>query len=84
MSSSAICFVRDRTTGAVESISVTSSGAQASDYSSTPWMDAFGRRVIFSSDSTDLVPGDTNGVRDVILHDRGPQGPIFSDMATSP
>jgi len=76
-------FVRDRDTGAVERISVGSTGAQASDYTSSPWMDAFGRRAIFSSDAPDLVSGDTNGVRDVFLHDSGPQGPGFGDTAAS-
>src|SRR2546428_10889153 len=59
--------------GITERVSVQTSGAQAiggtygSYYQS---ISADGRYVLFWSDATNLVPGDTNGTWDVFLHDR--------------
>ncbi|MGH9040631.1 MAG: TolB family protein [Acidimicrobiia bacterium] len=39
-------------------------------FSFRPWISANGRFVAFDSDSPALVTGDTNGVRDVFVHDR--------------
>jgi Tol biopolymer transport system component len=39
-------------------------------FSFRPWISAQGRYVGFDSDSPSLVPGDTNRVRDVFVHDR--------------
>jgi Tol biopolymer transport system component len=63
-------FVRDRETGATERVSVDGQGAQAATGGAEPAISADGRFVAFSSDSPDLVPGDTNGVPDVFVHDR--------------
>jgi Tol biopolymer transport system component len=66
-------FVRDRVLGTTERVSVATSGAQAvggPSGSSHPAISANGRFVAFDSDATNLVPGDTNGVRDVFVHDR--------------
>ena len=62
-------FVRDRLLATTERISVSSSGAQANDRSEYPAISADGRFVAFQSDASDLVPGDTNGVSDVFVHD---------------
>ena len=67
---SADVFVRDRETGATERVSVDSQGAQAANGGASAAISADGRFVAFSSDSPDLVPGDTNGVSDVFVHDR--------------
>jgi hypothetical protein len=50
-------------------VSVDSAGEQGNDNSSagTPWISAAGRYVVFSSDATNLVPEDTNGVDDVFV-----------------
>ncbi|MFO0984573.1 MAG: calcium-binding protein [Planctomycetota bacterium] len=52
--------------------SVDSSGAQANGPSAWPPapVSAEGRFVAFMSEATNLVPGDTNGVLDVFVHDR--------------
>jgi Tol biopolymer transport system component len=65
-------FVHDRQSGATERVSVDSSGAQGNAGSGfvTVSISADGRYVAFVSDSTNLVPGDTNGFRDVFVHDR--------------
>jgi Tol biopolymer transport system component len=63
-------FVHDRLTGSTTRVSVSSSGSQGNFGGSTPSISADGRYVSFESDSVDLVPGDTNGDRDIFLHDR--------------
>jgi Tol biopolymer transport system component len=51
-------------------ISVNSSEAQANGASSSPSTSAGGRFVVFYSDATNLVGGDTNGHQDVFVRDR--------------
>jgi len=51
-------------------VSVSSAGVAGNSWSLLPHMSPDGRFVVFGSDATNLVPGDTNGVRDVFLHDR--------------
>ena len=63
-------FVRDRLNATTERVSVTSNGAQADSDSGAPSISADGRYVAFWSDATNLVPGDTNGCRDIFVHDR--------------
>lgn len=62
-------FVRDRATGTVTRVSVSSSGAQGNGDSNDPAMTPDGRFVAFVSDAPNLVPGDTNGLPDVFVHD---------------
>jgi Tol biopolymer transport system component len=62
-------FRRDRVTGATMLISLTQGGALGNGDSSTPDVSADGRYVVFASDATNLVTGDTNGTRDVFLRD---------------
>lgn len=65
-------FVRDLALGTTERVSVSSS-LGAADLDS--WMDTLsldGRCVVFTSDATNLVAGDTNAAGDVFVHDRGP------------
>jgi Tol biopolymer transport system component len=66
-------FVRDRQTETVERVSVDSAGGQANGgwnglYGLT--MSPDGRFVAFYCEANNLVPGDTNGVADIILRDR--------------
>jgi Tol biopolymer transport system component len=63
-------FVRDRETGAVERVSVATGGMQADGFSDAPAISADGRFVAFESAASNLVEGDTNGVRDIFVHDR--------------
>ncbi len=62
-------FVRDMQTGQLTRVSVDSSGAQSNDHSFLPMISDDGRWVTFQSQATNLVPGDTNGVIDIFLHD---------------
>ena len=63
-------FVHDRETGETERVSVSSAGQDADGASSAPAISADGRYVAFHSDAANLVPGDTNGVMDIFVHDR--------------
>ena len=63
-------FVHDRQTGETNRVSVDSRGRQANGSSAGSSLDGSGRYVAFESLATDLVPGDTNRVSDVFVHDR--------------
>jgi len=63
-------FVRDRSAGTTERISVASDGTQGDGHSGGASICADGRFVAFHSDANNLVPGDTNGKRDVFVGDR--------------
>ncbi len=59
-----------RSAGNAELVSVSSSGEKANGHSSSPSISGDGRYVAFSSDATNLVAGDKNGVEDVFVRDR--------------
>jgi len=66
-------FVRDRLVGMTTLVSVASDGSQANSYSAifgAPSISADGRYVAFTSDASNLVPGDTNNAIDVFVRDR--------------
>lgn len=63
-------FVRDRSTGTTERVSVSSGGAQGNGQSAGPALSADGRFVAWGSGATNLVAGDTNGTYDGFLRDR--------------
>jgi Tol biopolymer transport system component len=62
-------FVRNRTKGTTERVSVSAQGAQADGDSFNPSISADGRFVAFESDATNLVSTDTNAMLDVFVHD---------------
>ena len=63
-------FVHDRKTGLTSRASVDSAGQQGNGLSVLPTLSRDGRYVAFESDATNLVAGDTNGARDIFVHDR--------------
>lgn len=63
-------FVHDRQTGATTRVSVTTGAIQGNNTSRAGFLSANGRLVAFESDATNLMSGDTNGVRDLFVHDR--------------
>jgi Tol biopolymer transport system component len=63
-------FVRDRQTGTTSRVSRSSAGVQENDHSNAPSISADGRYVVFESDATNLVAGDSNGMSDVFVRDR--------------
>lgn len=67
-------FRKDTWTGAIERANVSTAGLQGtytSPYSNVieSTMSSDGRFIVFSTDDTNLVPGDTNGSPDVFLRD---------------
>jgi hypothetical protein len=63
-------FLRDRSSGAVEAVSVSNSGTLGSEYSWSGHVSPDGRFVAFTSSAGNLVLNDTNGADDVFLRDR--------------
>lgn len=60
-------FMKDMLTNAVQALSIKSNGARGNGASSSPQISCDGGVVVFSSQATDLVSGDTNGAIDVYL-----------------
>lgn len=71
-------FVHDRLTGQTTRVSIATDGAQGNGGSgggrlapdNTLDISDDGRFVVFESEASNLVPGDTNGVSDIFRHDR--------------
>jgi Tol biopolymer transport system component len=63
-------FVRNRSHGTTERVSISSGGLQGNGSSLSPSISADGRFVAFASDAAFLVPGDTNGTTDIFIRDR--------------
>jgi hypothetical protein len=63
-------FLRDRTNGTTERVSLSDSGAEGNADSSLSSISADGRYVVFESNASNLVAGDTNTTLDVFLRDR--------------
>jgi Tol biopolymer transport system component len=63
-------FLRDRTMGTTERISVSSTGVAGNRNCERPSISADGRFVAFESAADNLVPGDTNKSSDVFVRDR--------------
>lgn len=62
-------FLHDRLNGTTTRISVGSTGQEGDRPSLNPSISADGRFVAFESNSTNLVPGDTNNNSDIFVHD---------------
>ncbi len=62
-------YLRDTQTGTTSLVSVDSAGTAGDGNSTQARVSADGRYVVFASNATNLVAGDTNGVRDIFLRD---------------
>lgn len=63
-------FVRDLVAGTTTLVSVSSTGTKGDKESEWPHLSDDGRYVAFDSWATNLVPGDTNAMSDVFVHDQ--------------
>ena len=64
-------FLRDRQNGTTEGVSLVPAGSSGLvQHSTSPAISADGRFVAFDSTESNLVPGDTNGRRDIFVRDR--------------
>jgi len=71
-------FVRDRLSGTIELASVSTNGSFSNGASEMCALSRDGHYVVFRTDATNLVAGDTNSVIDILLHDRDSTG--FTSM----
>jgi archaellum component FlaF (FlaF/FlaG flagellin family) len=62
-------FVRDLSTNTTTRVSVSSTGNQGNQESGYPSISGDGRFVMFSSEASNLVPGDTNNKTDIFVRD---------------
>lgn len=62
-------YIRDRARGTTE-LAFTTTGGAADGFSHAPALSATGRHLAFRSFAENLVPGDTNELVDVFVHDR--------------
>lgn len=60
-------FLANRSSGAITRVSVDASGNQANGLSGQPSISHDGSLITFTSDATNLVASDANGVRDIFL-----------------
>lgn len=64
-------------------VSVSTAGVEANGPSGPPSISGNGRYVVFASDATNLVAGDTNGLTDIFLRDRDTDADgIFDEPGT--
>lgn len=63
-------FLRDRESGVLRRLSVSPTGEQGNQSSQNASVSEDGRFVVFESEATNLLPGDTNNVADIFLYDR--------------
>lgn len=64
-------FVHELLTSQTMRVSLAFDGAQSNEDSSISFISTDGRFVAFWSSASNLVPGDTNGVDDIFVRDRG-------------
>ena len=61
-------YVRDRFSGTTTLASISSSGTVGNSYSTQPRISSDGKYVVFTSNSSNLVSGDTNAKTDAFIH----------------
>ncbi|WP_344030459.1 hypothetical protein [Streptomyces luteireticuli] len=63
------CYVKDLRTGSTRRVSLARDGSLTDGNCSDPVMSPDGRRVFFTSDAKDIVPGGSNGWRGIFVKD---------------
>lgn len=63
-------FVHEIAVAETSRVSVDSAGTEATAMSGVPAISGDGNLIVFISDAIDLVQNDTNGLRDIFVHDR--------------
>ena len=76
-------FVRDRSTGGLERVSLSSAGVEGNDWSLAPALSADGRFVAFQSFAGNLVLGDGNFAYDIFVRDRLVGTTVLASETTS-
>jgi hypothetical protein len=76
-------FVKDRKSGKTTRVSRRTNGSQGNGTSYYAAISPNGRYVAFLSDSTNLVPNDSNGTGDVFVHDRKSKKTVRVSIASN-
>ncbi|MGK7921220.1 MAG: lectin like domain-containing protein [Trichodesmium sp.] len=76
-------FLHDTQTGTTTRVSVSSNGIQSNGESDSPAISSNGRYVVFESDASNLVSGDTNSEKDVFVHDTQTGSTTRASVATN-
>ena len=76
-------FIHNRATGGLIRASIASGGTEGNNSSEYPSLSDDGRHVTFTSYANNLVPGDTNGERDVFVHDSETGGTTRVNIASN-
>ena len=76
-------FVYDRTNQTTERINLAGNGSQANAMSGSSSLSGNGRYVVYQSDASNLVSGDTNGVRDIFVYDRQTKNTARVDLTNN-
>ena len=74
-------FVHDRQTSSTTRVSIASNGTQANSSSLESRISADGRYVAFSTDASNIVMDDTNGISDIFVYDRQTGSTIRASLA---
>lgn len=77
-------YLRDQQSGKIRQISVNSEGVQGDLSSNSPAISSEGRYIAFESRAGNLIDSDTNGQRDIFIHDRGVSYPPPTIESVSP
>lgn len=75
-------YIYDPSVGRVERMSESDDGTPGNGISTDPKISADGRHIAFSSESTNLISGDSNGDIDVFVRDRNSGTIEFAAVAT--
>jgi Tol biopolymer transport system component len=75
-------FVRDRTTATTKLVDLTDGDQPPTGGGGVPQISADGSKVLFSSDSPDIVSGDGNGTSDIFLRDLSANTTVRTSVKT--
>ncbi len=77
-------YLKDRVTGEADLVSVNSAGQSTNSWIDDPVLSPTGRFLAWADYGDNMVPGDTNGVADVVFVDRqGTPPPNYPDLGVS-
>lgn len=77
-------FVRDRVAGTTVRVSESSAGEEGNARSIGNAISGDGLVTVFGSEASNLVPNDTNGVKDIFVHDDRPAADLAVTKTDSP
>lgn len=76
-------FVHDRLQGTSRRVSISSAGVESNGSSDAPAISTNGRYVVFRSNGSNLVAGDTDGKSDIFVHDLQTQQTAIASLSNT-